>query len=238
MAVPECPRTDDAILYRLRQLTPSAESAFLTHVAGCAACRLKLAETADTMDLLSYAAPSAHPPADLKGRLMARLASQGVPLPTRAASRRRSPLRWLVAVAAAAALVAGSYALLQAPAMQPLLAGIVYPKAVEQAVMLTGTDQAPGANGQVLVAREGDRTRISLQAQGLPPLKPGEAYQLWLVKDGERVSGGVFVVDKTGSGGVVAWLPPQVQFDSMGVTREPDALGSAPRGPRVLGSST
>lgn len=80
--------------------------------------------------------------------------------------------------------------------------------------------------------------RITLEGQGLAPLAPGEVYQLWLIKDGKRTSGGIFVVDAAGKGGMSTRLPGEAPFDALGVTREPDAFGEQPRGPKVMGSTT
>ncbi|HLN63554.1 MAG TPA: anti-sigma factor [Symbiobacteriaceae bacterium] len=232
-----CPRADEAILYALRQLTADEERAFEQHLEHCVACRLKHAEIADTLDLLPLAAPPVLPPVELKAKCMQRIADEAKRSPAQQAETRR---RWLLpsgVAAAVLALVVGSYALVKIQHLQHELAGFQQAvPGVERSVAMTGTQAAPGATGRAVVAREGAGTRITLQAQGLPVLQPGEAYQLWLIKDGKRKSGGVFVVDATGTGGVATWLPEAVEFDALGITREPDAFGQQPRGTKVLGS--
>ena len=227
-----CPLAHEAIPYTLRQLTAEEQRAYETHLASCLACRLKLQEVADTLDLLPLAAPDAAPPPDLKLRVLQRVAQAAKVTPAR--SRRWNLPVW--AAAAVVALAVGSYSLMRIYGLQERLAGFEHSAPVERTVKMQGTDGAPSAMGRVVVAREGSGTRIALQAQGLPPLQAGEAYQLWLVKDGKRRSGGVFVVDATGTGGVASWLPDHAEFDALGITREPDALGQQPRGPKVMGS--
>lgn len=227
-----CPRSDEAIAFSLRQMTAEEERTYQAHLDACLTCRLKLQEVADTLDLLPLAVPDAAPPPGLKAKVMAGVAAATSEKPARTR-------RWSLPVWAAAAVLAfafGSYSLLRIQEMQQRLAGLEQAAPVERAVMLQGTDGAPAATGRVVLAREGSGTRLVLQAQGLPPLQSGEAYQLWLIRDGKRRSGGVFVVDATGTGGVATWLPDQAPFDALGITREPDALGQLPRGPKVMGS--
>jgi hypothetical protein len=226
-----CPLVDEAITYSLRQMTPDEQRAYQAHLDACLACRLKLTEISETLDLVALVAPQVPPPPGLKAKVLNRLA--GEPAPGRK-PRRLMPV-W--AAAAMVALAVGITALVSVGALNQRLAGWEQAARVERTVAMNGTPAAPTATGKVVVAREGSGVRIALEAQGLPALQPGEAYQLWLIKDGKRRSGGVFVVDATGAGGVAAWLPGQAEFDTLGITREPDALGQQPRGPKVMGSS-
>lgn len=227
-----CPLADEAIAYCLQQMTADEARAYQAHLDTCLACRLKYQEVLETLDLLPLAVPQTAPPPDLKRRIMKQVAAEAKTTPARKG-------RWSLPVWAAAAVIAlalGSYSLLQIQALQQRLEGFKQAAPVERTVQLQGTDKAPNASGRVVVAREGGGTRIALQAQGLPSLQAGEAYQLWLIKDGKRRSGGLFVVDATGAGGVATWLPDTAEFDGLGITREPDVLGQQPRGPKVMGS--
>lgn len=228
-----CPRIDDAIACAFHQLSGADLAAFQEHLAACPACRLKLAEVSDTVDLLAFAAPQIPPPPDLKQKVVGRVAAE--------VARTRPPWRrFITPVAAAAAVVAlvlGGYSLLEVQGLRHRLSAYEGIAPIQRSVAMAGTDRAPGATGRVVVRREGDGTRIELQANGLPQLQPGQAYQLWLIKSGQRTSGGVFVIDATGKGGVVTWLPGGVDFEALGVTQEPDAYGLQPRGFKVLGSS-
>ncbi|HYF94538.1 MAG TPA: anti-sigma factor [Symbiobacteriaceae bacterium] len=228
-----CPLAPEAIPYSLRQLTAEEERAYEAHLASCLACQLKVREVADTLNLLPLAVPDATPPPDLKAKVLRRVADAAKVAPARGRSRWSLPV-W--AAAAVVALAVASYSLMRMYGLQERLAGFEHSVQIERTVKMQGTEGAPNATGRVVVAREGSGTRIALQAQGLPPLQAGEAYQLWLIKDGKRKSGGVFVVDATGAGGVATWLPDQVEFDALGITREPDALGLQPRGPKLMGS--
>lgn len=77
-----------------------------------------------------------------------------------------------------------------------------------------------------------------LQASDFPPLAPGMVYQLWLIKDGQRTSGGLFTVSDTGSGTLI-FSPPDTldTFDGMGITPEPAGGSAGPTAPPVVTGS-
>jgi hypothetical protein len=233
-----CPLVDEAILYNLRQMTPEEAHAYQAHLAECPACRLKLSEVSDTLDLLPLSAPPAAPPPNLRAKVLQRVAREAQLQAQGAPARRRWLLPAWAAAAACAAIMIGTYAVMRVEGLQQQFLGFRQAAPVERSISLVGTPNASGATGRVLVAREGSGMRLALEAQGLPSLQPGETYHLWLIKDGKRTCGGVFVVDGTGRGGLASWLPAEVEFDALGVTREPDALGQQPRGPKIMGSVT
>ncbi|MGE5590226.1 MAG: anti-sigma factor domain-containing protein [Bacillota bacterium] len=226
-----CPFTDEAVAYALEQLTPREKAAFELHLDACSACRLKVREVADVSDLLPFSIQPVIPPPHLKERILEQVAvEQGL-------ERKGRSRRWVLlgaAVAAVAIFLAGGYTLVGFQGW----GGSRHATPQERAVVLVGTETAPAASGRVVLHQEGDATVITLQAQSLPGLQPGEAYQLWLIKDGKRTSAGVFVVDGAGDGGLATWISGVPEFDALGITREPDAYGSQPRGPKVLGSRT
>lgn len=227
-----CHHLDDVIAYAFDQLSPAQESALKAHLATCSACRLKLNEIMDTVDHLGLTVPPVTPPAGLREKVISRFAEE--------VAQTRTKRSWITpSLAMAAAVVAialGSYSVLRVKVLQERIAGFMQATRVEQSVTLKGVGNP--ASARVVFAREGVGLRITLEGQGLALLAPGEVYQLWLIKDGKRTSGGVFVVDATGKGGMSTWLPGDAPFDALGVTREPDAFGNQPRGPKVMGSTT
>ncbi len=65
-----------------------------------------------------------------------------------------------------------------------------------------------------------------LYARSFPTTPPDKAYQLWLLRDGKRTSGGLFQVDANGEGLLVfAIAQPLDTLQAMGITTEP-ARGS------------
>ncbi len=68
-----------------------------------------------------------------------------------------------------------------------------------------------------------------------PQCDPGMKYQLWLTKDGERTSGGLFSVDSNGMGLLVVPLQDALDlYDAIGITQEPDGGSSDPTAPPVV----
>jgi anti-sigma-K factor RskA len=101
-------------------------------------------------------------------------------------------------------------------------------------VPLTGSEVNPGATGLLVISRDGEHG--TLVVDGLPSLDATQQYQLWLIRNGQRTSGGVFSADEEGYGSLWISAPdPLISYDSFGVTIEPAGGSPGPTGERVLG---
>ncbi|MER3450477.1 MAG: hypothetical protein C4315_12190 [Chloroflexota bacterium] len=81
----------------------------------------------------------------------------------------------------------------------------------------------------------GLRPPAALVVNHLPPLDGGRVYQVWLRRDGERISLDTFQTDESGRARLFFRLPPDFEtYQEMGVTIEPAGGGAAPSGVRVL----
>ncbi|NHN28563.1 anti-sigma factor [Paenibacillus agricola] len=95
----------------------------------------------------------------------------------------------------------------------------------------------PGASGKCFVKQQGDSKQLVLQVNGLNMNSGDWAYQVWLIKEGVRYNGGTFRVNEKGDGILTYDLSPAISsFEALGITLEPDAAGSKPRGKKVLGT--
>ncbi|HEX9615972.1 MAG TPA: anti-sigma factor, partial [Anaerolineales bacterium] len=104
-----------------------------------------------------------------------------------------------------------------------------------EVVSLLGTEAAPGATGMIVISSEG--THGTLVVDELPDLGEDEQYQLWLIRDGQRTSGGVFSVSQDGYGSVWVSSPdPLASYPSFGITIEPAGGSPGPTGKKVLGN--
>ncbi len=103
-------------------------------------------------------------------------------------------------------------------------------------VMLESTDNTPGANGMVIYTSDG---RYGLMVvNGLADLQEDQQYQLWLIKDQDRTSGGVFSVGRTGYHVLQIYSKvPLDSYDGFGITIEPAGGSPGPTGKRVLAGS-
>jgi anti-sigma-K factor RskA len=101
-------------------------------------------------------------------------------------------------------------------------------------VPLMGTDVKPDAIGLLVISKDG--THGTVVVDRLPVLDETQEYQLWLIKDGQRTSGGVFSVDEDGYGAKWIGSPdPLASYQSFGLTIEPAGGSPAPTGEKVLG---
>ncbi len=75
----------------------------------------------------------------------------------------------------------------------------------------------------------------SLHVTGLPELSSDRIYQLWLVREGQAVSMGLFEVDETGRGILLFEAPEPIEnFDAIGVSIEPAPGSLDPTTPHVV----
>ena len=223
------------------------------HLQSCDACRRTLAAYQMVAHMLPLGAPDAAPDPALRARVVAAVgaaASQeaaGVPAPPPAAKRRVGARRWrgwaagALAALAIAALLTWNIALQRdlaeartaqqrdAVALQALL----HDPHVQQR-LLWGDAPAPAARGTLVLALS--RNEASLAFTDLPALPAGHVYQLWLVRQGKRISGGTFTVNATGWGSLYVQTPaPLRSYDTIGVTVEPAGGSPGPTTPRIIG---
>lgn len=80
-----------------------------------------------------------------------------------------------------------------------------------------------------------ERTIGFVYAENLPPLPEDKAYQLWLLRGEERISGGLFRPNPDGSGVLIFQAPePLGYYDSIGITPEPATGSPGPTAPPVI----
>ena len=80
--------------------------------------------------------------------------------------------------------------------------------------------------------------RLFTDASDLDMLDSASQYQLWLIKDGNRTSGGVFSVLDNSYGVLVVNSSESLSvYDGFGVTIEPAGGSQGPTGSKVLGGN-
>ena len=234
--------------FALESLEPGEMEQVKNHLAVCAACRVELAAYRDAAGQLAWTAAQVQPPARLRENIL----RQAQPEPARLAKfrpltakstprlgwtevlaqffRRAAPAWGMVSLALVAVLAVSNLMLWQQvsrPAPPTPVPGFAV-------VRLTGTDRAPAAQGLMVISDEGQAG--TLVVDGLPPLDAAHQYQLWLIKDGQRTSGGVFSVEQEGYGTLVISAPlPLIQYPTFGITIEPSGGSPGPTGEKVLG---
>ncbi|MFB5283201.1 anti-sigma factor domain-containing protein [Peribacillus sp. Hz7] len=105
------------------------------------------------------------------------------------------------------------------------------------AIPLKAANQShPGTNGIAYIVQQESEKNLVVQVHELPGVEGSQVYQVWLLKNGTRENGGIFKPDENGSGILTYQLAEGQTFDQIGITVEPDANGSQPRGEKIAGS--
>jgi anti-sigma-K factor RskA len=228
--------------YALDCLNEDEKSHVAGHLVQCLRCREELVSYQNIVDELHQAVPPAMPPAGLKRKILLNVQPKQAPagsnLPTRIWQRFLTSLQTATPVWAYASFV---LVLLLAASNVWLLQRLSHPQANVpgefRMVALSGVGQAPRATGLLVLSQDGNLG--TLVVDSLPALDAAHQYQLWLIKNGARTSGGVFSVSPDGYAALaVSSAQPLKNFSAFGVTIEPAGGSSGPTGEKVLGGSS
>jgi len=159
-------------------------------------------------------------------------------------ARRRSPVRWLAAIAAVlviAALGAWNIGLSsQLSAAQQQQAAVDHVLAIAQesggqaAILVPGAGGGPA--GLAAIAPDGT---FALAMHGLPATSGSQVYEAWVIApSGSPVPIGSFAVGSDGNGALSAARVPVASGLTVGLTREPNAGATAPTLPMVVSGVT
>jgi anti-sigma-K factor RskA len=226
--------------YALGSLDEAEMQAVKSHQERCEFCRAELRAYEEVSGQIALSVAQVDPPAKVKSVLMANVRAS---LPYRkdfenrksiwerlgGALLRFSPVL-LVASLLVVSLLGASNLLLwqQVRELRQNQAEFVV-------IPLSGTEAAPGATGMIVISTDG--THGTLIVDRLADLGETEQYQLWLIQNGERTSGGVFSVGQDGYGSLWVSSPqPLAGYSAFGITVEPAGGSPGPTGARVLGS--
>ena len=101
-------------------------------------------------------------------------------------------------------------------------------------IALVSTTDTPMASGTLIMDQLGHYG--TLVVDHLAVLDAEHQYQVWLNRDGDRISSGLFSVNYEGYGSLELTAPdPLIQYDSIGITIEPKGGSPGPTGAKVLG---
>jgi anti-sigma-K factor RskA len=228
--------------YVLGLLDPVESQQVEQHLQACAACREEEQAHRQVVGLLAYSAPQKDPSSKLRQRILQVPGTQAIqatekPIPNqfwqKLAHFFGSPSPGWVALTVflfAAWLLS---ALLLGAQIYQLRAELARQSPL-QVIALKGTESAPEATGVLIVSVDG--THGALVVDRLPKLDEANEYQLWLIRDDHRESGGVFSVGKSGYGVLyVSSEEPLSSYPSFGITIEPAGGSPGPTGEKVLG---
>jgi anti-sigma-K factor RskA len=243
--------------YALGEAEAAAE--LLEHLAECPACQRALSAYVQVARMLPYDAPDVAPPPGLRARILtaveesAPAAAATVPVSPpqpRGDAQAAAPARrrlWQLpsfrpayglALAALVALLVWNIALQRQLGAQA--AQLTASRANWQTMIVLLNDSAvrwyavagERAAGHFWAAPQGQVG--CLVAQGLPAVEDDQVYQVWLVHDGEHVSGGVFEAREGNGWVLIRSDEPLSKYEFVGVTIEPRGGSAAPTSAPVL----
>lgn len=228
--------------YALGSLDEEEAGHVAEHLHTCPGCRAESLSYQAIADRLALAAPDAVPSSNLKQQILRQLQTPRVEPASRphlfwrqriaGLFQRAAPAWGLASLALIVLLVLSNLWWWQRAKQQGPL---VTPGGM-QVIAMVGTDAAPAAVGTLVISGDGEYG--TLVVDGLPALDPDHQYQLWLIRDGQRTSGGVFSVNPEGYGALWISSPESLSsYPTFGVTIEPDGGSSSPTGDKVLRGS-
>jgi anti-sigma-K factor RskA len=214
--------------YALGCLSPEEAAQVEEHLPRCGECRQQLAAWREVTGALAFGVEQRTPPDGLESRIMARIEERRPPRGMPAILHFPRPILAAVASVLIAVLGAGNIAfwVRESRPHSSVTSSLI-------TVFLTGTSDARDAYGTIVIDRDDNHGIMAVR--GLQPLDSSRKYQLWLVRNGERRSGGVFSVDPDGYGSLQVTVPPDFRgFTSFGISIEPAEGSPAPTGTRVM----
>jgi anti-sigma-K factor RskA len=222
--------------YVLGILMAGEASQVAEHLATCVTCKAVFARLKQIADDLPLALVQTSPPPGVKTSLMKSIHARQ--LKTNASSQ---PTFWQnLSQIFRMRLPAWSLALILVLALGNLLLWRQYNPLKNQTntpmlvITLANTTDAPMASGTLIMDPHGHYG--TLVVDQLPILDEQHQYQVWLNRDGTRISSGLFSVNYEGYGSLELLAPdPLIQYNSIGITIEPKGGSPAPTGAKVLG---
>ena len=244
---PETHVTDQISAYALNILDAADAAEVEAHLADCPACQQELRDYEELVGVLAWATPRVSPSPHLKTRLLQEVSQPSVkstpdvlsaaaPPPSSHSQAgwwtswrrwfQKRPLWQPALVLVLLVLLISNFQLRQQLQETSRPAGF-------GTVTLSDPEQDSQATGLIIISDDG--LHGTFIAQNLPVIPETEAYQLWLIKDGQRTSGGVFTVNEAGYRAV--WLDsedPLASYEDFDVTLEPAGGSYYPTGKTVL----
>ncbi|HKU63003.1 MAG TPA: anti-sigma factor [Gemmatimonadales bacterium] len=245
-AEPESPR-DLAAAYALGALSPEEARRFEEFLAGSPEAQREVAEYRDVAALLALGGHEIAPSAELRQRVLARVAES----PSRRLRPSRTPGRLVLWVALAASLIAVVGLALNLRAAQGELRDLrellsdtqgrlaareatlnaIFEPGVQMYQLTASGDPEPGI--QLFYDRQ--REQAIIHGFRLRQVPEDRTYQLWFIRDGKPVPSVTFKPEQDGHARVEQIpVPPGGDVSAAAVTIEPEAGSAQPTTPIIL----
>ena len=244
--------TDLLAALALDALEPEEAGAVRRHLTGCEECRRAFEGHLETASLLAEAVTPVTPPEFTRRSIIERVQASSKQSRARRKWIPMIPGGWLKGISptwglASLVVIAGllistvllwralGQAVQREGQVEQQVAALAQTNAFFRVVPLTGTEAGTQASAVLVITHDGASGTLIIN--DLPALDPGQQYQLWLIKSGQRTSGGVFSVGSEGYEVLEIDHAPAslLGYTSFGVTIEPAGGSAGPTGKKVLG---
>lgn len=215
------------------------------HLPGCPECRRELSAYEEAVNGLALSVPARTPPAELKQRILLQVdrsaQKDGKSQSKRFQSGISARLRQLFSHPAGALIGGMALVVILILGVMNLILWQQFRQNQSQfnteslrIVHLTGSEESPQASGFLMI--NPNKSSAILIVENVPALGSSQQYQLWLIRDGNRSTGGVFSTDENGFAiHQIQAENPLDSFQAFGITIEPAGGSPGPTGKRILG---
>jgi anti-sigma-K factor RskA len=251
----------------LSALDAADDRALASHLETCSDCRSEMHEWQDTASFMALSSPPLEPSADVRGRILESVHSESrtksevsrvIPFesPRKNIWTSLGSFGAIAAALAILALVVGLFVVWQQnrrtkaelvrlsnemrdtneklATERALVALLSTPGA--KMMELSGTNVAPGAHAMLAYDKTG---HAMLMTKNLPAPPAGKAYQLWFIKDNQKMPGKVFTPDERGNGVMEDQIPASAMESAVyAITLEPRDGVKIPTGAIYLVSAS
>lgn len=244
-------KCEQLVPYLTGELTKEDCKDFEYHLSQCQSCSTDLKELQEAWSALSFEAEEVDVPPGLKSEVMEavfakeKTTSQEGSFITFYSKWKHSVKQHFVPLAsimiailiiAIAGLMYQNMQLKQAVSETEKVADS--PASIIRTVNLQSVIPSSNAQGYATILKNENGRMLVVHLNQLPMTKGEQAYQVWLLNDGKRKNAGTFRPTSNGNGVITFPLPDRnYTFGNIGITLEPDAHGTKPRGKKVVGTS-
>lgn len=226
------------------ELGEKEKKAFTEHLMHCSECTREYEQMTEAWNSLKWDFEEMEPSSSLKSEVMDFVFETDDEVPVRREKNWSSfffkQFTPVTSGLLLAALVLAFVLLYSNIQLKKELAAINLPMEVKTSLSLQPADKTAvnmSTDGAAYILQQGEERRLIVQIQNLPSLQKSEVYQVWLLKDGKRTNAGTFKPDEAGTGSLTYKLSINDKFNQIGITKEPDANSTKPRGEKIVGSS-
>lgn len=259
-------KTCDLLLdYFNNQLTKEQQKEFELHLLECKDCQEELEELQQLTEDLPYSSEAIDPPSGMKKRILSNIVNgtnTSVPaeMPVTETEednqvtsinewrepRKTKKKRWykpLIAAVLTISLIGNGVALVylsdgfkaEEPTTEPNEETSL--DTIQKTLSLSPS-KGIDSKATAMMIEQNSKTNLVIQANDLPPLEGKETYQVWVLEDGEPYRAGTFVSNEKGNGAVsyIMNYEGKHNFDTIAITKEPNANSKKPKGEILLSS--